>query len=137
MTLLAGCPLVVAPFFHLAIDWRQRLLVGAGIDRVAQGHLARGPWRPPDERELGFLAPAQALPNAEDCLCVFNLPKHLLSVWWRILEQSHDAAVGRLEGFDGFVAKVAEFLAFKNLALPGGAVFELLVSAGPALHRAR
>jgi hypothetical protein len=129
VTLLPGCPLVVAPSFHLAIDWRQRLLVGAGIDRVGQGHVASGPWRPPDEGELDLLVPTQSLPNSEECLCVFKLPQHLLSAWWQILERSRDLDVGNLDGFEEYVAKLAEFLAYKNLAVPDGATFELLVSA--------
>jgi hypothetical protein len=61
-------------------------------------------------------------------VCLFQLPRHLTSAWWRLLERAGAPGEGRLEGFDAFVSDVAEFLAFKDLPVPGGAAFDLLVS---------
>jgi hypothetical protein len=79
-----------------------------------------------------LLVPDPSLPLArqdlEKCLCLFRLPQHLLSAWWQILEQAQETGKTRLEGFDAFVAAVAGFLAFKDIAVPEDAAFDLLVS---------
>jgi len=61
-------------------------------------------------------------------LCLFQLPQHLLAAWWRSVEQALQRAPTRLEGFETFVAEVARFLAFKELPVPQGTVFDLLTS---------
>ncbi|HKI35116.1 MAG TPA: hypothetical protein VKA46_24885 [Gemmataceae bacterium] len=134
MTLQPGCPLVVAPSFHLPIDWARRLQLAPGIERVGDGFSPRLDWRAPDEREQGLLAPTGQASGG--CLCLFQIPRHLFSAWWRLLEQAREAAPGRLEGFDRFVADVAGFLTFKDLPVPEGAAFDLLVSK-PGLRSIR
>jgi hypothetical protein len=122
VTLQPGCPLVVAPAFHLPTDWAGRLLLGAGVPRE---------WRQPDEQERSLLVHDPSTPLTRerllDALCLFQLPKHLQSAWWRLLERAGDTGAP-LEGFDDFVVEVARFLAFKELPAPEGAVFDLLVS---------
>src|SRR5262249_44840350 len=54
--------------------------------------------------------------------------RHLRSAGWQLLEQVHETEEQRLAGFDAFVGEVARFLAFKELPVPDGAAFELLVS---------
>jgi hypothetical protein len=131
----------VAPRFHLPIDWPQRLLLAAGVEREAEGFFPRFSWRSPDERERGLLVADTALLPAHQglagCLCLFQLPRHLISAWGRLLERAGAAGEGRLEGFDAFVADVAEFLAFKDVPVPGGAAFDVLVSTPGlrSLHR--
>jgi hypothetical protein len=138
VTLRPGCRLVVAPSFHLPVDWPRRVLLGPGVEREGDGHVARPGWRPPDAAELALLLPGPATPierrRLRDHLCLFRLPRHLLSAWWRVAEGADEG--GRLPGLDAFVADVAEFLAFKGLPVPEGAVFDLLVSA-PGLRSVR
>jgi hypothetical protein len=122
----------VAPRFYLPIDWRERLLLGAGIEREGEGFFPRSDWRSPDDRELSLLAPDPTLlPTHQDFadrLCLFQLPRHLTSGWRHLLERARTPMEGRLDGFDAFVAHVAEFLTFKELPVPPGAAFDLLLS---------
>jgi hypothetical protein len=119
-----GCSVVVAPSFYLRIDWPRRLLLAAGVEREGAAFFPRSNWRPPDDREVDLLT-RQGL---ADCLSLFQLPRHLFTAWGRLLERAGVSGEGRLEGFDAFVADVAEFLAFKDLPVPEGAAFDLLVS---------
>jgi hypothetical protein len=119
VTLQPGCRLIVAPSFHIPVNWSERVRLGSGTD-----------WRVPDDAELGLLVGDPALLTARDlpeCLCLFRLPRHLHEAWWRLVEQTTQDQ-SRLEGFDAFAVEVARFLAFKDLPLPEGAAFELLVS---------
>jgi hypothetical protein len=79
-----------------------------------------------------MLCPELTLPlrrqSLQDCLCLFQLPQHLRSAWWRLLEQAEKTGHAHLEGFDAFVTEVARFLAFKDVPIPEGAAFDLLVS---------
>jgi hypothetical protein len=130
MTLRPGCRIVVAPSFHLPIDWAGRILLGAGTEREGDGFFPRPDWRPPDDRERDWLMPDPSLPqDLSDCLALFQVPRHLLAAWERLLQQAEQTGVARLDGFDAFVADLAAFLAFKDLPVPEGAVFDLLVSA--------
>ena len=106
-------PLMVAPSFHLPLDWAERL-------SVAQ--LTGSEWRSPTDEERGLLV-SEANPSA--CLCLFCLPQHLQAAWWQMMEQAQSTGPS---GFDGFVAAVAEFLDYKNLAVPEGTAFEVVVS---------
>jgi hypothetical protein len=119
---------IAAPHFHISLDWRQRILLSA----EGKADLASQAWRAPDEREVEQLnasgTPGAGAPNVEDCLALFNLPRHLLSVWWQIMDRAQQSGDRNLPGFDGFVTKVAEFLAFKHLAVPEGAACELLIT---------
>jgi hypothetical protein len=129
MTLRPGCRVIVAPSFHLPIDWDGRILLGAGTEREGDGFLPRPDWRPPDDRERDLLVPDPLLPqDLSRCLCLFQVPRHLQAAWGRLLEQAEQTGVAHLDGFDTFVADIAAFLAFKGLPVPDGAVFDLLVS---------
>jgi hypothetical protein len=44
MTLLPGFRLVVAPHFHLDVDWPARLTRGAGVEQARRGLVAHPPW---------------------------------------------------------------------------------------------
>ena len=132
MTLLPGFRLVVAPHFHLAIDWPGRLSLGALVEQTAQGPVARPPWRPAsaDEQAVLLLDPTQTTARAElhGCLCLLVLPAHLRAAFWDLLAQAPELGVVPGEGFGAFVAETARFLAFKQLPVPAGAVFDLVVT---------
>jgi hypothetical protein len=133
MSLQPGCRFVVAPHFHLAADWPRRLLVAAGVEEAGGRFLPRRPWRPPAPDELALLVWAAEGPlppeELEDCVCLFQLPGHLRSGWWKLLEQAAGSlGDGRLPGFEAFVSQVAEFLAFKALPVPEGARCDMVVS---------
>jgi hypothetical protein len=119
----------VAPAFHLPIDWSQRIQLGAGTEREGDAFIPRGGWRSPDAGELGLLVSEPARQALADCLCVFQLPQHLRAAWWRLLDRARATGAGHLDGFDAYAADVAAFLAFKELPVPEGAAFDLLVSA--------
>ena len=114
---------VVAPLFHLPVEWGRRLSLGTGIE---------GAWRSPDADELTLLLPDKSLPvpreSLTDYLCLFRLPQHLRAAWWRLLEQTNETAMMSPDGFDAFAVAVGQFLTFKELPLPEGASLELLVS---------
>ena len=123
MTLRSGCRLVVAPMFHLTVDWGRRLFLETGVE---------GAWRSLDADELSRLLPDKSRPvprtSLPDYLCLFRLPQHLRAAWWRLLEQANEMGTMLPNGFDAFAASVARFLEFKELSLPEGASLELLVS---------
>jgi hypothetical protein len=143
VTLRPGCLIVVAPSFQLQVDWRQRILLGSGIESDGDGFFPRPDWRQPDAAELDLLARPPLSPptreSLEKCLCLFQIPQHLYAAWWHLVEtapqprplspERRGENPARVQGFDAFVAKVAEFLAFKELHVPEGALFELLLSA--------
>jgi len=138
MMLQPGCRVVVAPHFHLQADWPRRLRIGGGVVETDQGFIPQPPWRTPAHDELLLLS-ADTVPQAdlEDCICLFHLPRHLLSEWWRLLEQGA-ATLGSapLPGFDTFVNQVSAFLAFKSIPLPEFARGDVVVSAAgqPFMH---
>jgi hypothetical protein len=123
VTLQAGCRLVVAPFFYLPVDWSQRILIGSGT---------KGHWRTPNEHELDLLVSSseQTLTpeGLQNCLCLFQLPQHLIASWWRLVEQMPHTAQAYRDGFDAFVAAIARFLEFKEMPVPCGTTFTLLFS---------
>jgi hypothetical protein len=133
MTLQPGCRFAVAPHFHLSGDWSGRLLVGSGVEEANGAFFPRPPWRPPTPDELSLLVRAADGPappeETEACVCLFQLPGHLRSEWWLLLEQAAGAlGEGPLPGFDTFMNRVGEFLAFKRLPLPPDAHCEAVVS---------
>jgi hypothetical protein len=136
-----GYPIVVFPTFQMHLDLAERVLLG-DLDGEA--------WRRADNRELGPLAgttPATAASLA-GAVCLFQLPQHLRSAWWNVLEKSVGQAFQpdlsgpecrvRLESltYERFVADVCRFLEFKEMPVPAGAVFDLLLSK-PGQSRVR
>jgi hypothetical protein len=123
VTLRSGCRLVVAPLFHLPVEWGRRLFLETGVE---------GGWRSPDAYELTLLLPDASLPipraSLTDDVCLFRLPQHLRAAWWRLLEQANERGTMSEDGFDAFAVAVGQFLAFKELPLPEGASLELLLS---------
>jgi hypothetical protein len=55
------------------------------------------------------------------------VPAHLRAAFWALLERSQEAGQIDPAAFDGFAARVAAFLAFKQMPVPPGAVFELVI----------
>jgi hypothetical protein len=92
----------------------------------------RPPWRAPTAAELVPLSPDPAAadqPDFEHCLCLFELPLHLQSAWWHLVEKAQPTTgTACLEGFDALARGVAGLLAFKGLAVPDGARFDLVAS---------
>jgi prolyl 4-hydroxylase len=130
MTLQPGCRFAVAPRFHLRADWARRLLVGTGVEG-ADSFFPRGPWRPPTDDEMAHLIRSgESTPPEEPDPVVelFQLPEHLRAGWWQLLERAAGAVGSRLPGYDAFVARVVEFLAFKGLPVPDGASCDAVVS---------
>jgi hypothetical protein len=141
MTLLPGVRLVVAPHFHLDIDWPGRLSLGARAEQTDQGLVAHPPWRSARPDELAVLLLDPAVPTARTelpgCLCLLVLPTHLRAEFWALLAQAPEPGAVPAEGFSAFVAKIARFLAFKQLPVPTGAVFDLVVARpGPTTRLA-
>jgi hypothetical protein len=108
----APIPVTVAPNFHLPDAPAGRLLVADGAG-----------WRPLSEHERSALLSLSAAPDPLKArVLLFALPGHLRSSFWEMLEQGGAAA-----GFDACASEVGRFLAFKQLAPPEGAVFELVL----------
>jgi hypothetical protein len=142
MTPQPGCRFAVAPHFHLPTDWSRRLLVGAGVEEVDGAFFAPGSWRPPTPEELDVLVQTAAEPMSPEeldaCVCLFQLPRHLQSRWWLLLEQAAGVLEdGRLPGFNAFVSQLLDFLDFKDLPVPAGAHCDAVVSqpGQPFVHR--
>ena len=133
MTFQPGCRFIVAPHFHLLADWPGRLLVGAGVQEVDGCFFPHPSWRPPTTDELAVLLGAAdgavSPEELEASICLFQLPAHLGSQWWQLLEQSAERlGDGQLLGFEAFVGQVVEFLAFKDLPVPAGARCAVVVN---------
>jgi hypothetical protein len=131
MMLQPGCRFVLAPHFHLPMDWTTRLLVGSGLEEVDGCFFPRSPWRPATEDELYLLTQqpgALAADKREACVCLFQLPGHLRSLWWKLFEQAAGAKDSEPMGFAAFVDQVSEFLAFKGQAFPERARCDVVVS---------
>jgi hypothetical protein len=133
MTLQPGCRFAVAPHFHLPADWPRRILVGAGVEEVDGCFYPRSTWRPPTTDELTVLLRSPDEPTSpegvESSLCLFQVPGHLRSEWWKLLEKSTEVlGEGNLPGFEAFVNQVVEFLAFKDLPAPERARCTVVVS---------
>jgi hypothetical protein len=133
MNLQPGCRFVVAPHFHLPAEWPRRLSVGAGMEEVDGDFFPHPSWRPPTTDELAVLLRTSAEPASPEeldaCVCLFQLPRHLQSAWWHLLEHAAGAlGEGRLPGFDAFVSQLVEFLGFKELPVPEGARCDAVVS---------
>jgi len=148
MILQAGCRFVVAPHFHMPLDWSRRLLVGTGVEEADGCFFPHPSWRLSTTDELSLLVGALDAPTPpeqlEACVCLFQLPGHLKAAWWNLLEKAAASlGDGCIPGFDTFVNEVGEFLAFKNLPLPEDACCEAvvtdpaqpLVSWGPEANR--
>jgi hypothetical protein len=139
MTLQPGCRFTLAPHFHLSVEWPHRLLVGAGVEQHDGRFYPSPSWRPPTTDELSVLVRASDEPAApeelEACVCLFQLPRHLGSEWWNLLERAAETlGDGRLPGFDAFVSQVVEFLAFKDLPVSEGARCDLVAkNPGPQI----
>ena len=133
MILQPGCRFVVAPHFHLPAEWAQRLRVGTGVAETGGSFFPQPSWRPPTTDELSLLVRAADGPTTseelEASVCLFQLPGHVRSEWWKLLEQSARVlGEGPLAGFELFAGRVGEFLAFKGLPVPAGARCDVVVS---------
>jgi hypothetical protein len=123
--------LTVAPRFHLAPDWAARLAVGTGV-REDDGHFfPRGPWRPLSADELALLIAGTESDLKKDAEvgCLFQIPDHLRSAWWDLLDRSIQADDAALPGFEDFTSQVAEFLRFKHMDVPINLQMEATVTA--------
>jgi hypothetical protein len=150
MTLQPGYRLAVAPKFHLDANWSTRVSVGVGLEEVGGQFFPRGPWRASTQDELAVListteqhvhkadslqvsgqeqVPASG--STTDGVCLFQIPEHMRSAWWSLLDAVADSGAP-MQGFDEFAAKVSEFLAFKRLTVPGSLQMEVIVTAAGA-----
>jgi hypothetical protein len=132
MTPVPGFRLAVAPSFHLDIDWPRRLSLGAAVKQTSQVPVARPSWRPVGADDLAVLVldPTQPGARAElpRCVCLFVVPVHLRAAFWDVVAQAERLGAIPADEFGAFTGGVARFLTFKQLPVPGGAAFELVVS---------
>lgn len=133
MTPQPGCRFAIAPHFHLSADWSRRLLIGAGGEEAGHPLISPPSWRPPTPDELSLLVQPTGEPTLsevlEACVYLFQLPGHLRSGWWALLDQAAEViAERRLPGLEAFVNQVVDFLAFKSLSVPEGASCDVVVS---------
>jgi hypothetical protein len=132
MTPLAGFRFVVAPHFHLDVDWPGRLSLAASVELTAQEPMVRPPWRTVQTDELAMLLLDPTQPGAREelprCVCLFVVPVHLRSAFWDLVAQAEARGEISPDGFGAFTAEVGRFLAFKQLPLPPAAVCELVVN---------
>jgi hypothetical protein len=134
MILQPGVRFVVAPYFHLQADWPLRLLVGAGVEESDRGFIPLNCWRPPSAHELSLLTRVSNGPTSVEDLdtsvCLFQLPEHLCSAWWKLLDQTSEMrGNGRLPGFDTFVRQIVDYMVFKRLPVPEGASCDVIVGS--------
>jgi hypothetical protein len=132
MTPPPGIHFAVAPYFHIDIDWPGRLSLAAGVELTGEGPVTRPPWRPAGADELAALVLDPTQPGAREelprCVCLFAVPAHLRAAFWDVVARGEEQGQIPADDFSAFADEVARFLAFKQMPLPVGAVFELLVS---------
>jgi hypothetical protein len=131
MTSPLRCRLRVAPRFHLEPDWAARLAVGTGVREADGRFFPRGPWRPLTAEELHLLTGGSEpdMDNDAEAGCLFQIPGHLRSAWWDLLDRSAETPDAGLPGFEEFSRQVAEFLRFKQMELAGSMHMEAVVTA--------
>lgn len=133
MTLPAGYRFRGAPHFHHPDPLINQLQLGSGLDCIRGRYFARPPWRNLQAEEWQRLSGEPFLQEEskqlDSTLSILQLPVHLLNRWWMLLEQSAET-LGKvpLPGFDGFMAQLSEFLAFKEIPLPVAVRGEVIVS---------
>lgn len=126
MSLKPGCRFTVAPRFHITGDWSRRLLIGSGVDELDGDFVPRDSWRHPTAGELSMLIAGgeETAVQPHGCACLFTLPEHLRTHWWKVLEAAANTrAEGQLPGFDSFALAVREMLEFKGMPPPDDAYF--------------
>jgi hypothetical protein len=121
----------VAPRFHLKPDWAARLVVGTGVAEIDGRFFARGPWRPltADEMSLLIAGPEPGPEKDVEAGCLFQIPAHLRTAWWDLLDRSVAAGDAGLAGFADFTRQVTEFLRFKHMDVPASLQMEAVVTA--------
>jgi hypothetical protein len=129
MTLLSGLRLLVAPNFHIEVDWPNRVQLGARAENTAHGLVPVQPWRPASTEELAILVlPESVAPmDFTNSLCLFVIPVHLRTSFWNMLARSSEHGAIPPGEFSEFAAKLSSFLDFKGLPLPAGACCDLVV----------
>jgi len=134
VNLIAGFVFCVAPRFHSRLAWSDRLRTNGGVQCVAGRFYPRDDWRQPTAAELALLLgrPAATGWDSDAMLppthaALFTVPPHVRAAWWAVAERSKalDAA---MDGYDGFVAGLVEFLRFKRLPLPERCQFDVVAS---------
>jgi len=123
--------LTVASRFHLKPDWAARLAVGTGVREVEGRFFPCGPWRllTADERSSLISGPESGTEKEAEAGCLFQIPGHLRTAWWDLLDRSVEAGEAALPGFEDFTRQIAEFLRFKHLEVPPGLQMEAVVTA--------
>ena len=61
-------------------------------------------------------------------MCLLVVPAHLRAAFWDLLARAPEPGAVPAEDFAAFVAETARFLGFKQLPVPAGAVFDLVVT---------
>jgi hypothetical protein len=89
-------------------------------------------WRPASAAELTALVLDPTRPTAREelqaCVCLFVVPMHLRSAFWDLLAGAQERGAISSDEFSTFAAEVARFLAFKELPVPAGAEFDLVLN---------
>ena len=129
MTSLPGHRLVIAPNFHIEVDWPNRIQLGTIVKPSAQGLAPSQRWRPATTEELALLVAPESTTAVDltHSMRLFVLPVHLRTAFWSMLTRSSERASIPPNEFTEFAAKVSSFLDFKGLRLPAGACCDLVV----------
>jgi len=118
MVLTPGLRFCVAPRFHCAAGWAERLRLNDGMVRTPAGIQPRENWRSAAEAELRVLIGADEVASNGDALMqLLAIPAELRSRWWDLAERG-EADGDSLPGYDALVEDLVEFLRFKGLAVP-------------------
>lgn len=121
-THLARLKVKVLPAFHLPPVAQESLSLNDGPSSSA--------WRTLTEAE--FMALTGVSDPGEVALGLFEIPKHLLKVWWPAAEAVFSEGGGGQESqeFRRFARQLADHFSFKRVPLCPAARCEVLVSAG-------
>jgi len=128
---LRGIRLQVLPHFRSTLLSDARIAVSDGVRANDDGILPCEPWHPATPEELLQLTSAHAEADRE-CIGLLEISKGLLERWWEAAEDVAQPGAEPSPSYERFVAEVAEFLAFKGLALSAGEQVSVEMSEAPA-----
>jgi hypothetical protein len=137
VSLRADLRLGVAERFHVRAEWRERLALSSGVVHGADGLVPAEPWRAPEPGELDLLlAPSQPEGGVGDAARgqLLALPRHLREAFWdeagaaTVDASAATAFAPPTEALSGFAAALVDFLCFKDVPLPEGALCAVLAA---------
>lgn len=130
--LKAGLRLTLAPRFHTAVAWTERLRINSGSERRNGVVVPRTDWRLPTEAELELLLttddPATVRGFPPEALSLLGIPEHLRREWWD--RAGPEIAEGSFAGpgSQRFAASLRAYFEFKHWPLPPAAACDVVLS---------